>query len=127
MQILTHADGLHVRFGYSAATVARIKGARCNATWDKERRAWIVPLAQADRLMEAFPEASFDYSAICAAADAAEGREQAFYASMIQLGVKLRIDASGAVYGAHEAMTDVLQAEIAKRSDGLRHYMSQEA
>jgi len=122
MQVTTHADGLHVRFPYSAALVERIKQVR-DAAWDKERRVWVVPTAQADSLMEEFPQASFDYGAFCAACDAHEGRERAFYESMVQLGVKLEIDAAGAVYGVHEAMTDVLQAEIRARSEGLRRCM----
>jgi len=122
MQVTTHADGLHVWFPYSAALVERIKQVR-DASWDKERRVWVVPVQEADRLMEGFPEASFDYGAFCAACDAHEGRERAFYESMVQLGVKLEIDASGAVYGVHEAMTDVLQAEIRARSEGLRRCM----
>jgi len=122
MQVTTHADGLHVRFPYSAALVERIKQVR-DASWDKERCVWVVPAAQADSLMEGFPEASFDYGAFCAACDAHEGRERAFYESMVQLGVKLAIDAAGTVYGVHEAMTDTLQAEIAKRSDALRRRM----
>ena len=126
MQVTTHSDGLHVRFPYSAALVARIKLVH-DATWDKTRRAWVVPAAQADRLMEEFPEATFDYGAFCAAADAHEARERVFYESMTQLGVKLDIDESGAVYGVHEAMTDTLQAEIAKRSDALRRRMGEGA
>jgi len=122
MQVTTHADGLHVTFPYSAALVERIKRVP-DAAWDKARRLWIVPTAQADRLMEAMPQASYDYGAFCAACDAHEGRERAFYESMVQLGVKLAIDATGAVYGVHEAMTDVLQAEIRARSEGLRRCM----
>ncbi len=126
MQVTTHRDGLHVRFPYSAALVARIKRIH-DATWDKARRVWVVPAAQADRLMEEFPEAAFDYGAFCAAADAHEERLHYFCDMLCAFDIRLEVDEDGTVRGVGENCSDTLQAEIAKRSDALRRRMGEGA
>lgn len=90
------------------------------ATFDNVHCCWWVHVAQADRLLDLFPRASFDYGAICAACDAQAQRTRTFFASLARLGVEFAIDASGAVYGVGENVSPVLQQCIKERSASLR-------
>jgi hypothetical protein len=50
--------------------IKRIRGAE----FIKDAGCWLVPVAQADRLLAAFPKASYDYDALCAAFDRQDER-----------------------------------------------------
>lgn len=95
------------------------------ATFDNVHCCWWVHVAQADRLMDLFPKAAYDYGAICAACDAQAARARVFYKNLCALGVELTVDASGTVHGVGENISPVLQQCIEERSAGLRALLAE--
>lgn len=90
------------------------------AEFDKDGACWWVPLAQADRMIELFPKASFDYDVICHAEAAKTGRIQAFFAMLVHFNVKLEINASGAICAVGESVSPLIQELVDERADALR-------
>jgi hypothetical protein len=108
------------------AIVERLKCIKA-ARFDKEQGCWFIPVSEADRLMDAFPKASYDYDAICAAVERQQQRAAIFGRSLLGMGIKFvavddRVIAQGA--GA----SPLLQKLIDERNGGLLAWLqAQEA
>lgn len=122
MNITVENNALRLTFAYHAEIVARCKLIG-GATWDKEQRCWYVPLQQADKVARMFPKAAYDFDAIGAVLDAEKQRTATFAAGLIRMGVRLRIDASGAVCAVGDGVSPVLADMVAQRSDDLRAWV----
>ena len=90
------------------------------ATWDDETKCWWVPPAQGDKLMAAFPKASYDVEAIWRCTDAHSNRTATFYTSLVALGVQFAIDASGAIVGVGEGVSPLFQQLVDERAHAFR-------
>lgn len=93
------------------------------AEFDKEASCWWIHSLKADRALDLFPKAEFDYDVICAATLAATERNEAFYRFLVSAGVKLIFDESGAVCAVGECVSPLLQDEVRKRSSVLRAFV----
>ena len=99
-----------------AAIVERLQSLKA-PRFDKEQGCWFIPVSEADRLMDAFPKASYDYDAICAAVERQQQRAAIFGRSLLGMGIKFvavddRVIAQGA--GA----SPLLQKLIDERNGG---------
>lgn len=89
------------------------------AEFDRAEKCWWVPATQGDKLMDAFPRASFDVDAIWLCTDAAAGRAVAFYDALVALGVKFEIAANGAISAVGEGVSPLIQQLVAERATAL--------
>lgn len=126
VNIQMDADLLTVHwFGVSRAQhddyVNRLKSIT-GATFDKTNRRWTVPARQADRLYAAFPEAAYDYDAICAVVAAERRHTQIFAENLIALGVKLEVDA-GQIVAVGDGVSPLLQRLVNERSVALLEWL----
>lgn len=99
--------------------LARLKTVS-GAEFDRAGKCWWIPIAQADRIVELFPKASFSVGALWVAMDAQEGRAQYFHASLMQLGVTLRVEDTGQVVAFGDNVSPLIQTLIDERADALR-------
>lgn len=112
---------LRVETTYHPEIVERLKSLS-EREYDKATKSWFVPVRLFDVVMEKFPLASVTYDALMAAWDAQAGRERTFYDSLVRWGIKLEIDASGAVCAVGETVSPLIQDLVAARAEALRPY-----
>lgn len=92
------------------------------AEFNKAAGCWSLPVAQADRLVLAFPKASYDYDAICAVVDAEQRRIAVFGQNLLDTGVKLVV-VDGRVIAQGTGVSPLLQQLVDERSDDLRVWL----
>jgi len=98
--------------------IKRIRGAE----FIKDAGCWLVPVAQADRLLAAFPKASYDYDALCAAFDRQDERIGIFGQSLLDMGVRLLV-VDGRVIAQGEGVSPLLQSLIDERCAKLAAWL----
>lgn len=99
--------------------VRRLKLIR-GAEFDKQGACWYVPTIQGDRLMDAFPKASYDVEALWACTDAPGRRAATFHASLRQMGVGFEINDSGAIAAVGDGVSPLVQTLVDERNEALR-------
>lgn len=120
--IITLSTGLlRCAFRYDARIVERMKTIP-GAAYDKATKQWTVPAANADKLLDLFPLASYDYDAIAAACDAAAQRAVWFADSLRRWGIGLEIDGDGRVVAVGETVSPLIQDLVTARAEALRCY-----
>lgn len=100
------------------AALREISGVR----YDPNIRSWVCPLRNADRILEAFPHASYDYDAICAVVDAQKRRIAVFGQNLLDMGVKLVV-VDGRVIAQGDGVSPLVQSLIDERCDDLRVWL----
>jgi hypothetical protein len=125
--ITTHNGTLALDWRYAstaehAQCVAAAK-AITGATFSAADRCWYVPAKQADRLFAAFPQASYDYAAICAVVDAQRRRVHNFASFLVTHGVTLEVRGDTVV--AHgDNVSPLVQKLVAERSAEIRAWLA---
>lgn len=120
MRIEAHGEQLFVSWRNATrsqhdAWVEALRSLR-GATFDRERRGWFVPAAQADRVLAKFPEASCDYEVICLAVDAQMRRLRTLYRNLVAGGFTLEVSGDRVVIGG-AAATATLQSYLDSRPE----------
>jgi hypothetical protein len=93
------------------------------ATFSAADRCWYVPAKQADRLFAAFPQASYDYAAICAVVDAQRRRVHNFASFLVTHGVTLEVRGDTVV--AHgDNVSPLVRKLVAERSAEIRAWLA---
>lgn len=104
--------------------VARLK-AIPSATFDAEGECWFVHARQADRLLDAFPKASFCQDTIAAAVEAETQRARTFLDNLNRLGVRLVVE-GGELVAVGEGVSPLLQRLVEERAASLRPMLQPE-
>jgi hypothetical protein len=78
-------------------------------------RRWYAPAIQTFRLMGLFPKASYDYAALTAAHIMAA----TFFDSMVQMGIEMVFDESGAICAVGEGVSPLIENLVADREHAL--------
>jgi hypothetical protein len=78
-------------------------------------RRWYAPAIQTFRLMGLFPKASYDYAALTAAHIMAA----TFFDSMVQMGIEMVFDESGAICTIGEGVSPLIENLVADREHAL--------
>lgn len=99
----------------------RIRGAEFN----KAAGCWSLPVAQADRLFLAFPQASYDYDAICAAVEARRRHIHNFASSLLAGGVRLE-QRSDRVIATGENVSPLIQQLVDERAAELAEWLAEQ-
>ncbi len=102
------------------AALREISGVR----YDPNIRSWVCPLRNADRILEAFPHASYDYDAICAAVAAEEGRIDRFMRNLRAMGVQFEVQ-DGRVMALGPHVSPLVQQLVAGRNDAALAWLSE--
>lgn len=102
------------------AALREISGVR----YDPNIRSWLCPLRNADRILEAFPHASYDYDAICAAVDAASGRVDRFMRNLRALGVRFE-ERAGHVLAFGDNVSPLVRELVAERNAAARAWLAE--
>jgi hypothetical protein len=85
------------------------------AEFDCEQSCWWIDPLKADKLLELFWNASFDYAVICAATDAQESRDGAFCKFLASHAIELRYDAQGGCTAVGRGVSPLLQQVVSER------------
>lgn len=102
------------------AALREISGVR----YDPNIRSWVCPLRNADRILEAFPHASYSYDAISAAVAAEVGRTDRFMRNLCALGVQFEVrDGQVLALGPH--VSPLVQQLVAGRNDAALAWLSE--
>lgn len=104
--------------------VARLK-AIPSAAFDAEGGCWFVHTRQADRLLAAFPKASFCPDTIAAAVEAETQRARTFLDNLTRLGVTLVIR-DGELVAVGEGVSPLLERLVEERAESLRPLLQPE-
>ena len=105
--------------------VRRLRAIR-GVEFDRDAKVWAVPLRQADRLLAAFPKASYDYDALCAAFERADERIGIFGQSLLDMSIML-IVVDGRVVAQGDGASPLLQRLIDERNEKLAAWLASDA
>lgn len=103
------------------AALREISGVR----YDPNIRSWLCPLRNADRILEAFPHASYDYDAICAAVDARRRHIHNFASSLLAGGIRLEQRIDG-VIAVGENVSPLIQQLVDEREAELAEWLAEQ-
>lgn len=98
------------------------RNARWVAKFDRDAKVWTAPVDQADRLLAAFPKASYDYDALCAAFDRQDARIGIFGQSLLDMGVTLVV-VDSRVIAQGDGVSPLLQSLVDERGENLRVWL----
>ena len=105
--------------------VSRLRAIR-GVEFDRGAKVWTAPVNQADRLLAAFPNASYDYDALCAAFDRADERVGIFGQSLLDMGIMLIVE-NGRVVAQGDGASPLLQRLIDERNEDLAVWLASNA
>jgi hypothetical protein len=123
---LHDARTLRCAFPYSAQAVAKIQ-ALPRRTYEAATRTWLVPAADFELLAAAFPDLQASAAAWEAAYPSVANRlakALTFCRNLAALGVSI-VEQDGQVAAVGDAVSPLLQAEVAARADPIRRLLAQ--
>lgn len=112
-------------FPYALGTVARIKTLP-DRRFDKDTKAWLVPVRDFERVLTLFPDASIDvpvWAAVYPSNEMLMGKALTFCRNLTAMGVSL-VHAGANIVAVGEIATPVLQAEVDKRAEWIGRLMA---
>lgn len=95
------------------------------AAYDPTIRSWRCPLRTADRILEAFPHASYSYDAICAAVDARRRHIHNFASSLLAGGIRLEQRIDG-VIAVGDNVSPLIQQLVDERAAELAEWLAEQ-
>lgn len=123
MEVTLSGSLLKLTFAYDKATVERVKTIS-GATWDKDAKAWFVPIAALPTLEDLFGHtASFDYAAFVAYDEARRRAAGQLHKLLRNSGATFSVDANVRVHVAGECVSPLVQEVVAERSQWIAPFV----